>query len=51
LIISRGKKTTEYGGNKHIEAADLLREMYRRRAANPAWNDKAAIGHCQKFQE
>jgi hypothetical protein len=30
----------------NIGAADLLREMARRRAANPTWNDEAAIGHC-----
>jgi hypothetical protein len=46
LIFSGDKETKEYEGRKHIGAADLLREMARRRAANPAWNDKAAIGHC-----
>jgi hypothetical protein len=40
------KETREYDGRKHIGAADLLREMSRRKAANPAWNDEAAIGHC-----
>jgi hypothetical protein len=46
LIFSGDKETKEYDGRKHIGAADLLREMARRKAANPAWNDKAAIGHC-----
>jgi hypothetical protein len=46
LIFSGDKETKEYEGRKHIGAADLLREMTRRRVANPAWNDKAAIGHC-----
>jgi hypothetical protein len=45
LIFSGDKETKEYDGRKHIGAADLLREMARRKAANP-WNDKAAIGHC-----
>jgi hypothetical protein len=46
LIFSGDKETKEYEGRKHIGAADLLIEMARRRAANPAWNNKAAIGHC-----
>jgi hypothetical protein len=46
LIFLGDKETMEYGGRKHIKAADLLREIARRRAANPAWNNKAAIGHC-----
>jgi hypothetical protein len=46
LISSGDKETREYDGRKHIGAADLLREMARRKAANPAWNDKASIGHC-----
>jgi hypothetical protein len=46
LIFSGDKETREYDGRKHIRAADLLRKMARRKAANPAWNDKAAIGHC-----
>jgi hypothetical protein len=45
LIFSGDKETREYDGRKHIGAADLLREMARRKAANPAWNDEAAIGH------
>jgi hypothetical protein len=46
LIFSGDKETKEYEGRKHIGAADLLREMARRKAANPAWNNEAAIGHC-----
>jgi hypothetical protein len=46
LIFSGDKDTREYDGRKHIGAAYLLREMARRTAANPAWNDKAAIRHC-----
>jgi hypothetical protein len=46
LIFSGDKETREYDGRKHIGAADLLREMARSKAANPAWNDKVAIGHC-----
>jgi hypothetical protein len=46
LSISGNKETKEYKGTKHIGATDLLREMARRRAANPAWDDAAAIGHC-----
>jgi hypothetical protein len=46
LIFSGDKETREYDGRKHIRAADLLREMARRKAANPAWNNKAAIGNC-----
>jgi hypothetical protein len=36
LIFSGDKETREYDGRKHIGAADLLREMARRKAANPA---------------
>jgi hypothetical protein len=43
IIFSGDNETREYDGRKHIGAADLLREMARRKAANPAWNDKAAI--------
>jgi hypothetical protein len=46
LIFPGEKETREYDGRKHIGAAVLLREMARRKAANPAWNDEAAIGHC-----
>jgi hypothetical protein len=46
LIFSRDKETRKYDGRKHIGDADLFREMARWKAANPAWNDKAAIGHC-----
>jgi hypothetical protein len=46
LIFSGDKETRECEGRKHIGAADLLREMGRRKTANPAWNDEAAIGHC-----
>jgi hypothetical protein len=46
LIFSGDKETKEYEGRKHIGAEDLLREMARRRAANPAWNNKADIGQC-----
>jgi hypothetical protein len=46
LGFSGNKETKEYKGTKHIGATDLLREMARRRAANPAWNNAAAIGHC-----
>jgi hypothetical protein len=46
LIFSGDKETREYDGRKHIGAADLLREMARRKAADPAWNNEAAIGHC-----
>jgi hypothetical protein len=45
LIFSGDEETREYDGRKHIGAADLLREMARRKAANPAWNNEAAIGH------
>jgi hypothetical protein len=45
-IFSGDKETREYDGRKHIGAADLLREMARRKAANPAWNNEASIGHC-----
>jgi hypothetical protein len=41
LIFSGDKETREHDGRKHIGAADLLREMARRKAANPAWNDEA----------
>jgi hypothetical protein len=46
LIFSGDKETREHDGRKHIGAADLLREMARRKAANPAWNNKDAIGYC-----
>jgi hypothetical protein len=46
LIFSGDKETGEYDGRKHTGAADLLREMAGRKAANPAWNDEAAIIHC-----
>jgi hypothetical protein len=46
LIFSGDKETKEYEGRKHIIAADLLREMATRKAANPASNDEAAIGRC-----
>jgi hypothetical protein len=46
LIFSGEKKTREYDGRKHIGATDLFREMARRKAANPPWNDEVAIGHC-----
>jgi hypothetical protein len=46
LIFSEDKETRKYDRRKHIWAADLLREMARRKAAKPAWNDKATIGHC-----
>jgi hypothetical protein len=46
LIFSGDKETKEYDGRKHIGAADLLTEMARRKAANPAWNKEAAIRHC-----
>jgi hypothetical protein len=36
---------------ENIGAADLLREMARRRAANPAWNDAVAIGHSGHREE
>jgi hypothetical protein len=45
LIFSGEKESKEYEGRKHIGAEDLLREIARRRAANPAWNNEAAIGH------
>jgi hypothetical protein len=48
LVFSGDKETKEYDGRKHIGAADLLRDMARRKAANPAWNEEAAIGHCVK---
>jgi hypothetical protein len=35
LIFSGEKETREHDGRKHIGAADLLREMARRKAANP----------------
>jgi hypothetical protein len=44
-LFSGDKETREHDGRKHIRAADVLRETARRKAANPAWNDKAAIGH------
>jgi hypothetical protein len=44
-LLEGDKETKEYEGRKHIGAADLLREMDRRRTANPAWNKEAAIGH------
>jgi hypothetical protein len=46
FIFSGDKETREYDGRRHIGAADLLREMARRKAVNRAWNDEAAIGHC-----
>jgi hypothetical protein len=46
LIFSGDKETREYDRRKNIGAADLLREMARRKAANPELNDEAAIGHC-----
>jgi hypothetical protein len=33
-------------GTKHIGATDLLKEMTRRRTANPDWDDAATIAHC-----
>jgi hypothetical protein len=51
LSFSGNKETKEYKGTKHIGATDLLREMARRRAANPAWDNAAAIGHCVICQE
>jgi hypothetical protein len=49
LSFSGNKETKEYTGTKHIGATDLLREMARRRAANPDWDDAAAIGHCVRI--
>jgi hypothetical protein len=46
LIFLGDKEMREYDGRKHIRSPDLLREMARRKAANPAWNNEAAIGHC-----
>jgi hypothetical protein len=46
LIFSGDKETKEYDGRKHIRAANLLREMARRKGANPARKHEAAIGHC-----
>jgi hypothetical protein len=46
LIFSGDKETREHDGRKHIGATDLLRQMARRKAVNPAWIDEAAIGHC-----
>jgi hypothetical protein len=40
IIFSRDKDTKEYDGRKHIGAADLLRKMARRKAANSAWSDR-----------
>jgi hypothetical protein len=49
LTISGNRETREdRRGTKHIGATDLLKEMTRRRAANPDWNDAAAIGHCAR---
>jgi hypothetical protein len=51
LIFSGDKETREYDGRKHIGAPDLLREMARRKAANPTRSDEAAIGNCvRSFQ-
>jgi hypothetical protein len=46
LNFSENRETSKYRGTKHIGAADLLKEMTRRRAANPDWDDAAAIRHC-----
>jgi hypothetical protein len=46
LTLSENRETKEdRSSNKHIGATDLLKEMTRRRAANPDWDDAATIAH------
>jgi hypothetical protein len=48
LLTFSGKRDTkeDRNGTKHIGATDLLKEMTRRRTANPDWDDAATIAHC-----
>jgi hypothetical protein len=47
LTFSGNRETKEdRSGTKHIKATDLLKEMTRRGAANPDWDDAATIAHC-----
>jgi hypothetical protein len=49
LTFSVNRETKEdRSGTKHIGATDLLKEMTRRRAANPDWEDAATIAHCAR---
>jgi hypothetical protein len=49
LTFSGNRETREdRRGTKYIRATDLLKEMTRRRAANPDWDDAAAIRHCAR---
>jgi hypothetical protein len=50
LTFSGNRETKEdRSGTKHIGATDLLKEMTRRRAANPDWDD-AATTLCKELQ-
>jgi hypothetical protein len=49
LTFSGNRETKEdRSGTKHIGSTDLLKEMTRRRAANPDWDDVATIAHCAR---
>jgi hypothetical protein len=49
LIFSGHRETKEdRSSTKHIGATDLLKEMTRRRTANPDWDDAATIAHCAR---
>jgi hypothetical protein len=49
LTFSGNRETKEdRSGTKHIGATDLLKEMTRRRTANPDWDDAATIAHCAR---
>jgi hypothetical protein len=49
LTLSGNREPKEdRSGTKHIRATDLLKEMTRRRAANPDWHDPSTIAHCAR---
>jgi hypothetical protein len=49
LTFSGNRETKEdRSGTKHIGATDLLKEMTRRRTANPDWDEAETIAHCAR---
>jgi uncharacterized protein YeaO (DUF488 family) len=49
LTFSGNRETKEdRSRTKHIGATDLLKEITRRRTANPDWDDAATIAHCAR---
>jgi hypothetical protein len=49
LSFSGNRETKEdRSGTKHIGATDLLKEITRRRTANPDWDAAATIAHCAR---